>query len=95
MHDLDVSLDFVRQQKRVRIRFRLSEDNHTTTFAVDSQDICQCREPVLERTGNGKVCHICRRLVLKLHRQVNNPDALLHVRSSDVPDPAWYGCREE
>ena len=55
MHDLDVSLDLVRQQKRVRIRFRLREDNDTTTFAVDSQDICQCREPVLERTGKGQV----------------------------------------
>ena len=55
MHDLDVSLDLVRQQKRVSIRFRLREDNDTTTFAVDSQDIRQSREPVLERTGKGQV----------------------------------------
>ena len=64
MRDLDVSLDLVRQQKRVRIRFRLREHNDTSTFAIDSQNICQSRESVLERTGNGQVRYISRSLVL-------------------------------
>ena len=36
--------------------------------------------------------HVPIRLVLQLHCKINDAHALLHVRRSDVSDPAW-NCR--
>ena len=38
---------------------------------------------------------ILGRLVLQLHGQIDNPDTLLHVGSSDISDPAWNRGRKE
>jgi hypothetical protein len=64
MHDLNVLLDFVRQNESVAVSLCLREDNR---FAVDAsiayQDVSQRGYAVLERTADCEMLHITGGLV--------------------------------
>ena len=42
VHNLNILLDFIREQERVGICFRLREHNDFSTFAINNKNISQC-----------------------------------------------------
>ena len=95
VHDLNVLLDLVRQEERVGVGLRLSEDDDFTTFAVDDEDIGEGGQAILEWALNSQMGHIASSLVFKLHGEVNNSHALLHVSRCHISHPSWNGGREQ
>ena len=95
MHHLDVHLDFVREQKRVRICLSLREDNDLTTFAINCKNVSKSCKPILEGTLDGEMSHFSSSLVFKIHGKINNSDTLLHMVGSDVSYPSGNSCGEE
>ena len=95
MHHLNVLLDLVRQNERVCVCFGLREHDSLSSFSVDNQNVSKSREPVLEWALDGQMFHSPGSLVLEVHRKVDNSDALLHMRGSNITDPSWDGSREK
>ena len=95
MHDFDVLLDLVRQEQRVGISLRLSEDNDLATLSINDQDVSKRGQTVLEWALNGQMLHVPSRLVFELDSQVNDAHILVHVRSGDVSHPPWDSGREK
>ena len=95
VHDFDVLLDLVRQEQRVGISLRLSEDNDLATLSINDQDVSKRGQTVLEWALNGQMLHVPSRLVFELDSQVNDAHILVHVRSGDVSHPPWDSGREK
>ncbi len=95
VHDLDVLLDLVRQEERVGVGLSLSKDDDLACFAVDDENVSEGRQTVLEGALDCKMGNIASSLVLKLHGEVNNAHALLHVSRCNISHPSWNGGREQ
>ena len=89
VHDFDVLLDLVRQEQRVGISLRLSEDNDLATLSINDQDVSKRGQTVLEWALNSQMLHVPCRLVLELDSQVNDAHILVHVSGGDVSHPPW------
>lgn len=95
VHDLNVLLDLVRQEERVGVGLSLSKDDDLATFAVDDEDVGEGGQTVLEGALDSQMGHIASSLVLKLHGEINNAHALLHVSRCHISHPSWNGGREQ
>ena len=71
MHHLYVLLDFVGEQKRVRVGFCLGEDDLFASLAVHDENVCQGGQTVLEGALDGQVLHRVRSFVLQILCQIH------------------------
>ena len=92
MHDLNILLNFVGQNKRVGICLGLGKDNSFTLATVAREDISEGTQTILEGTTDCQVSHGGGRLVLEVLAQIDDPHGLLHMLVGDILDPAGNRC---
>jgi hypothetical protein len=91
VHDLNILLNLVTQDKTVSISLSLSEHDCLAETAVADKHVSESGKTVLERTADGKMLHLARGFILQVLGQVNNSAVRLHVLVGDLTDPGGNG----
>ena len=95
MHDFDVLLDLISQNKSIGVGLGLSKHDGFARATVANQNIGKGRKSVLVGATDCQVLHFLGSLILKLEGKINDSRVLLHVVIGDRTDPPWDSGRKE
>lgn len=95
MHDFNVIFDFVTQNKRVGLIFRLSENDDFANTTINYKNVSKCRHAVVDGAIDSQMLHSGCSLVLQILRKIDILYCLLHVLICNIFHPLRNSCREQ